>query len=65
MATSAYVNPVFAVILGAAVVGKGLEPEEYPGMAVVVCAMALAISSPMKSGRPGAEIEASPVERES
>jgi hypothetical protein len=34
-------------------------------MAVVVCAMALAISSPMKSGRPGAEIEASPVERES
>lgn len=65
VATYAYVNPVVAVILGAVVLGERLEPEEYLGMAAVVCAVALVTSSQMKSGRPAAEIEAGPVEQES
>ena len=61
----AYVNPVVAVILGAVVLGERLEPEEYLGMAAVVCAVAMVTSSQMKRGRSAAEIEASPVEQES
>ena len=65
VATYAYVNPVVAVILGAVVLGERLEPEEYLGMAAVVCAVAMVTSSQMKRGRSAAEIEASPVEQES
>ena len=64
VATYAYVNPVVAVILGAVVLGEHLRPEEYLGMAAVICAVALVTSSQMKSGRPAAEIEAAPVEHE-
>ena len=53
-----------AVILGAVVLGEHLRPEEYLGMAAVICAVALVTSSQMKSGRPAAGIEAAPVEHE-
>jgi len=63
-ATYAYVNPVVAVILGAVILGEHLQATEYVGMAAVVCAVALVTSSQMKSGRPAAEIEVTPLERE-
>jgi len=53
-----------AVSLGAVVLGEHLRPEEYLGMAAVICAVALVTSSQMKSGRPAAGIEAAPVEHE-
>ena len=64
VATYAYVNPVVAVILGAAVLGEHLQPTEYVGMIAVVCAVALVTSSTMKSGHSAAEIEVGPVSRE-
>jgi len=64
VATYAYVNPVVAVILGAAVLGEHLLPTEYVGMIAVVCAVALVTSSTMKSGHSAAEIGVGPVERE-
>lgn len=62
VATYAYVNPVVAVILGAAVLGEHLQRTEYIGMVAVICAVALVTSSQMKSGKPAAEIEVVPVE---
>ena len=64
VATYAYVNPVVAVILGAVVLGEHLQRTEYVGMVAVLCAVALVTSSQMKSGRPAAEIEVAPVEKE-
>ncbi len=64
VATYAYVNPVVAVILGALVLREHLQPTEYVGMVAVLCAVALVTSSQMKSGRPVAEIEVAPVEKE-
>lgn len=64
VATYAYVNPVVAVILGAAVLGEHLQPTEYVGMVAVIGAVALVNSSQMKSGRPAAEIETGLVEHE-
>lgn len=64
VATYAYVNPVVAVILGAVVLGEHLQPTEYAGMVAVLCAEALVTSSQMKSGRPAAEIEVAPLEKE-
>ncbi len=64
VATYAYVNPVIAVILGAAVLREHLRTSEYLGMAAVLCAVILVTSSQMKSGRPAAEIEVGPVEYE-
>lgn len=65
VATYAYVNPVVAVILGAAILGEHLQRTEYVGMAAVICAVALVTSSQMKSGRSTAEIEVAPIEWES
>ncbi len=64
VATYAYVNPVVAVVLGAAVLHEHLQKSEYVGMVAVLGAVALVTSSQMKSGRPTAEIEVGPVERE-
>jgi len=64
VATYAYVNPVVAVLLGAALLGEHLQPSEYAGMAAIVCAVALVTSSQMKSGHSAAEIEVGPLERE-
>lgn len=64
VATYAYVNPVVAVILGALVLREHLQPTEYTGMVAVLCAVALVTSSQMKSGRPAAEIEVAPVQKE-
>jgi len=64
VATYAYVNPVVAVILGALVLREHLLPTEYVGMVAVLGAVALVTSSQMKSGRPAAEIEVAPVEKE-
>ena len=54
VATYAYVNPIVAVILGAAVLREHLQPSEYTGMVAVLCAVALVTSSQMRSGRPAA-----------
>ena len=64
VATYAYINPVVAVVLGAAVLHEHLQKSEYVGMVAVLCAVALVTSSQMKSGRSTAEIEVGPVERE-
>ncbi len=64
VATYAFVNPVVAVILGAVILGEHLQPTEYFGMVMVICAVALVISSQTRSGRPAAEIEVGPLEHE-
>ncbi len=64
VATYAYVNPVVAVIVGAAALGEQLQKTEYVGMVAVLCAVVLVTSSQMKSGRSAAEIEVGPVEHE-
>ena len=64
VATYAFVNPVIAVILGAVILGEHLQKAEYVGMIMIICAVALVISSQTKSGRPAAELEAGPLERE-
>ena len=64
VATYAFVNPVIAVILGALILGEHLRTTEYVGMVMVICAVALVISSQTQSGRSVAEIEAAPVEHE-
>lgn len=64
VATYAYVNPVVAVLLGAAILGEHLHRSEYVGMAAVIVAVALVTTSQTRSGRPRAEIEVSPLEHE-
>ena len=64
VATYAYVNPVIAVILGAAILGERLQRSEIVGMVAVISAVALVTSSQMRSGRSAAEIEVAPVESE-
>ena len=64
VATYAFVNPLVAVILGAVILGEHLQKTEYVGMIMIVCAVALVISSQTKSGRSAAELEAAPVEHE-
>ncbi len=64
VATYAYINPVVAVVLGAAVLHEHMQKSEYIGMVAVLGAVALVTSSQMKSGRSTAEIEVGPVERE-
>lgn len=64
VATYAFVNPLVAVILGAVILGEHLQKAEYVGMIMIVCAVALVISSQTKSGRSAAELEAAPVEHE-
>ncbi len=64
VATYAYVNPLVAVVLGAAVLHEHLQTTEYVGMVAILCAVALVTSSQMKSGRSTAEIEVGPVEHE-
>lgn len=64
VATYAFVNPLVAVILGAVILGEHLQKAEYVGMIMIVCAVALVISSQTKSGRSAAELEAGPLEHE-
>lgn len=64
VASYAFVNPVVAVILGALILGEHLRSSEYVGMVMVICAVALVISSQTSSGRSAAELEAGPLERE-
>jgi len=64
VATYAFVNPLVAVILGAVVLGEHLQRSEYVGMVMIICAVALVISSQTRSGRPAAELEAGPLEHE-
>jgi drug/metabolite transporter (DMT)-like permease len=64
VATYAYVNPVVAVIMGAAFLGERLAPTEYIGMAGVILAVALVTSSRLKTGKPAAEVECAAVESE-
>lgn len=64
VATYAFVNPLVAVILGALVLGEHLQAAEYVGMIMIICAVALVISSQTKSGRSAAELEAAPLEHE-
>ncbi|MDE3202225.1 MAG: EamA family transporter [Acidobacteriota bacterium] len=64
VATYAFVNPVVAVILGTLILGEQLQPSEYVGMVMVICAVALVISSQTKSGKSAAEIEVEPLENE-
>lgn len=64
VATYAFVNPLVAVLLGAVVLGEHLHRAEYVGMILIVGAVGLVISSQTKSGRPAAELEAGPLERE-
>jgi drug/metabolite transporter (DMT)-like permease len=63
-ATYAYVNPVVAVILGAAALKEHLQPTEYIGMVAVICAVVLVTTSRTKSGRSVAEVGVGPLERE-
>jgi len=65
VATYAYVNPVVAVILGMVILGETMHVSEGIGMVAVIGAVALVTSSQMKSGRPAAEIEVTPIESES
>jgi drug/metabolite transporter (DMT)-like permease len=62
VATYAFVNPVVAVILGMMILGEHPHPNEYIGMVAVVAAVALVTTSQMKSGRPAAELEVTPIE---
>lgn len=64
VATYAFVNPVVAVLLGALILGEHLQRTEYIGMVMVICAVALVVSSQTKSGRSAAELEVGPVEHE-
>ena len=64
VATYAFVNPVVAVILGAFILGERLQSTEYVGMVLVICAVALVISSQLNTGRPAAELEVGPIEHE-
>jgi drug/metabolite transporter (DMT)-like permease len=52
VATHAFVNPVIAVILGAAVLHERLSSIECVGMAGILIAVFLVTSSKMKSGKP-------------
>lgn len=64
VASYAFVNPVVAVILGAVILGERLRPSECVGMVLVICAVALVISSQTSSGRSAAEMETGPLESE-
>jgi drug/metabolite transporter (DMT)-like permease len=50
VATHAYMNPVVAVVMGAALLGERLAATEYAGMAAVVIAVALVTSSRIETG---------------
>lgn len=64
VATYAFINPVVAVILGTVVLGEHLQRTETVGMVMVICAVALVISSQTRSGRSTAELETAPLEHE-
>lgn len=64
VATYAFVNPVVAVFLGSLVLSEHLQPTEYVGMIMVICAVALVISSQTRNGRPTAEVGTARLEHE-
>lgn len=64
VSTYAYVNPMIAVLLGAAFLHEKLAPTEYVGMVVIIISIALVTSSRLASGKEAAEIECAAVESE-
>ncbi len=64
VATYAYINPMIAVILGAAFLGERLARVEYFGMAAILLAVFLVTSSKLKSGRATAELAVAPIEEQ-
>lgn len=61
VATYAYVNPVVAVLLGAALLGERLLGNEWLGMFIILLAVFLVTSSRMQPGHGEPIIEAAPL----
>jgi drug/metabolite transporter (DMT)-like permease len=62
VATYAYVNPVVAVILGAAILSEPIEPRTLVAGAVIIAAVALIVTARGRMRPPrSASIEARPV----
>lgn len=64
VATYAYVNPLFAVLLGALLLHEKLVLSEYFGMVAIIVSVALVTASKLTSGRRAAEATSAAVESE-
>jgi drug/metabolite transporter (DMT)-like permease len=59
IAPYAFVNPVIAVLIGAVWLHERLAPEEFAGMAIIVCGVAMVVFSRTVRGKQEMAVPAS------